>query len=187
MKLYEGSYSQAGQESFVINTLREKQNGFYLEIGAYDSKIMSNTYLLETQFGWTGVGLEIDPSRANEYNTNRSNKCLNVDATTFDYLDYFIKNDLPTRIDYLQIDIEPAYQSLNALKALPLDRYRFSVVTFEHDLYVDTNNALIKQEAIDIFEKFNYKLVEENVMHEGNVFEDWWIDGEILDRAEITC
>ena len=184
MKLYEGSYSQAGQESFVLNTLNEKNNGFYLEIGAYDSKIMSNTYLLETKYGWSGIALEIDPDRSEEYSSNRSNICLTADATTFDYLDYFIQNNVPDRIDYLQIDIEPAQQSLQALKSMPLDKYRFSVVTFEHDLYVDPENILVKQEAIEILTKFNYELVQENVMHEGNIFEDWWVDKDILEKAD---
>jgi hypothetical protein len=187
MILYGGSYSQAGQESFVINALKEKRNGFYVEIGAYDSKIMSNTYLLETEYGWSGMALEIDPARSNEYNSNRSNKCVTADATTFNYLDYFIENNVPERVDYLQVDIEPAPQSLQALKALPLDRYRFSIVTFEHDLYVDPSNSLVKQEAIEILTKYNYKLVKENVMHEGNIFEDWWIDREILEEVGVIC
>lgn len=38
MKIYEGSFSQAGQESFVLNTLNEKRNGVYVEIGAMHSK-----------------------------------------------------------------------------------------------------------------------------------------------------
>ena len=187
MKIYDGSYSQAGQESFVINTLKEKQNGVYVEIGAYDSKTMSNTYLLETKYRWSGVGLEIDKSRAEEYNLNRSNPCLNVDATTFDYFKYFEDNNFPKVIDYLQIDIEPASESLKALEALPLDRYRFSAVTFEHDLYADSNNYLIKEKAKEIFKRFNYILVAENVEHEGKIFEDWWLDSNIYNDMETVC
>ena len=184
MKLYEGSYSQAGQESFVLNTLNEKTNGFYLEIGAFDSKIMSNTYLLETKYGWSGIALEIDPDRSDEYSSNRSNICLTADATTFNYLDYFIKNNVPKRIDYLQVDIEPAFQSLKALESLPLDKYRFSVITFEHDLYADENNAAIKQSAKDILLSFNYVLVQDNVECEGKIFEDWYVDSNMNSYEE---
>jgi hypothetical protein len=184
MKIYDGSYSQAAQESFVLNVLMEKKNGFYLEIGAYDSKIMSNTYLLETQYGWSGLSLEIDKARAEEYNSNRSNPCLNVDATEFNYLKYFESNNIPKTIDYLQIDIEPAFQSLKALKSLPLDKYRFSVITFEHDLYADKNNADIKQEAKDILLSFKYILVRDNVECEGKIFEDWYVDSSIYNYEE---
>ena len=179
MKIYEGSYSQAHQESFVINALNEKRNGFYLEIGGYHSKYDSNTYLLETQFGWSGVAIEIDKDRSNEYNQNRKNRCLNADAITFDYLKYLEDNNFPKTIDYLQVDIEPAHQTLAALKALPLDKYRFSVITFEHDLYADPENIKVKNEAIEILSGLGYKMVAENVTHEGNIFEDWWADSNI--------
>jgi len=184
MRVYEVSNSQAGQESFVLSYLKEKRNGYYLEIGGYHSKDDSNTYLLETQYAWSGVALEIDKARSDEYNLNRSNICLTTDATTFNYLDYLQENNFPDRIDYLQIDIEPAFQSLKALEALPLDRYRFSVVTFEHDLYADQNNLLIKEKAKEIFKKFNYVLVKENVEHEGKIFEDWWVDSSIYNKDE---
>jgi hypothetical protein len=176
MKIYDGSNSQAGQESFVLNSLKEKRGGFYVEIGGYHSKHDSNTYILETQYGWKGVALEIDKERSDEYNSNRSNICLNVDATTFDYLKYFEDNNFPKTIDYLQVDIEPAFQSLKALQAIPLDKYRFSVVTFEHDLYADPNNLLIKEKAKEIMLEFGYSLAVENVEGDGKIFEDWWLD-----------
>lgn len=184
MKIYKGSYSQAGQESFVLNILNEKRNGVYVEIGAMDSKDISNTYLLETQYGWTGVGLEILQRRSDEYNLNRSNPCLNVDATTFDYLGYFEENNFPKTIDYLQVDIEPAFQSLKALQSLPLDKYRFSVITFEHDLYDDPNNALIKEEAKELLLSFGYVLAVENVIYQNAIFEDWYIDSNLVDQME---
>lgn len=184
MKIYDGSNSQAGQESFVLNSLKEKRGGVYVEIGGYHSKNDSNTYLLETQYDWKGVALEIDKDRSDEYNTNRSNICLNVDATTFDYLKYFEENNFPKTIDYLQVDIEPAFQSLKALEAVPLDKYRFSVVTFEHDLYADTDNHLIKEKAKEILTGFGYTLVAENVDHEGKIFEDWWLDSSVYNDME---
>jgi len=179
MKIYEGSNSQAGQESFVLNSLKEKRHGFYVEIGGYHSKNDSNTYLLETQYDWKGVALEIDKERSDEYNANRSNICLNVDATTFDYLKYFEENNFPKTIDYLQVDIEPAFQSLKALESIPLDKYRFSVITFEHDLYADLNNLLIKKKAMEILFKFGYTLAVENVEGDEKIFEDWWLDSNI--------
>lgn len=188
MKIYEGSNSQAGQESFVLNSLKEKRGGFYVEIGGYHSKNDSNTYILEKEYDWKGVALEIDKERSNEYNSNRSNLCLNVDATDFDYLKYFKDNNFPNTIDYLQIDIEPAYQSLKALESLPLDKYRFSVITFEHDIYIDPDNFLIKEKAKNILLKFDYRLVVENVNVEVNgkivEFEDWWLDSNTINDME---
>lgn len=172
------SYSQAGQDMFVLETLKYKQYGTYVEIGAYHSTEMSNTYLLEKDYFWRGIGVEIVPERVIEYNTNRNNPCIEADATILDYEALFKSHNMPNRIDYLQLDIEPAHNTLAALKRIPLDKYRFSVITFEHDLYADPNNAAIKQDQINILWANGYKLVKENVIFEewNAIFEDWWID-----------
>jgi hypothetical protein len=180
-------YSQVGQDDFVIETLAYKNGGTYVEIGAYHSKEISNTYLLEKDYGWTGVSFEIDPDRANEFNSNRQNKCYTADATSFDYETLFSMLDMPKQIDYLQVDIEPASNSLKALLALPLKKYRFSVITFEHDLYDDPKNLDIKNKQKEALFGLGYILAKEDVFDTddrfpGKIypFEDWWIDPTVL-------
>lgn len=175
-------YSQAGQDDFVIETLGHKTGGVYVEIGAYHSTEISNTYMLEKDYGWTGISFEIDPERSKEFNANRSNKCYTADATTFNYETLFYMLDMPKQIDYLQVDIEPADNSLKALLALPLNKYRFSVITFEHDLYYDISNIDIKNTQKEILSGLGYKLVRENVECGSPLypFEDWWIDPTVI-------
>lgn len=187
MYTYYMGYSQVGQDEFVIETLKHKKNGVYVEIGAYHSKDISNTYMLEKDYNWTGISFEIDPKRSKEFNTNRTNKCYTADATNFDYETLFYMLDMPKQIDYLQIDIEPASNSLKALLALPLQKYRFSVITFEHDLYDDPNNIDIKNKQIEVLSDLGYKLVRDNVFDTDDrfpgktyPFEDWWIDPLVL-------
>lgn len=50
--------SQLQQDLFVLGVLRCKQEGFYVEFGATDGIAISNTYLLETEFGWKGILVE---------------------------------------------------------------------------------------------------------------------------------
>jgi hypothetical protein len=38
--------SQLGQDKYVLEFYNYKKSGFFLEIGAYDGKIFSNTYVL---------------------------------------------------------------------------------------------------------------------------------------------
>ena len=175
-KFFNGSYSQASQESFVLNVLKEKQNGYYVEVGGHHAFNMNNTYLLESKYKWTGVSLEIDQELSNKYNIHRKNKCLNVNAITFNYKDYFEKNNFPKQIDYLQLDIDPAINTLACLKAIPLNDYRFSVITFETDLYCYGLHTEYQKEQQEILKSLNYELVVENVLIEGQPFEDWWID-----------
>ena len=176
IKKIPGSYSESGQESFVINQLKEKKHGYYVEIGAYHPTRLSNTYLLETQYDWSGVGLEINRKYTQYYNQQRRNRCLDVDATSYDLRPYFIENEWPKQIDYLQLDIEPAHQTLAALLNLPMD-YRYSVITFEHDRYTGEENEQHQQSAYDFLTSHGYKRVVHNMRN----YEDWYIDPTVID------
>ena len=177
------NYSQAFQDMFVLSILNGKKNGTYVEIGGDHGVIISNTYLLETEFGWNGVSFEIDQSKVDGYNSLRENKCVCADATTFDYKTIFEEKGFPKQIDYLQVDIEPAWQTLNALKNLPLDDYRFSVITYETDVYKDGPDA--GEEAMEILLSKGYQLVVRNVANQDNPYEDWYVDPSAVD-AEIV-
>ncbi len=66
------SNSQSGQDLWVIELFRSKQNGYFLEIGGGDGLWISNTLLLEKELGWKGILVE--PTSAFErLVTNRPN------------------------------------------------------------------------------------------------------------------
>jgi hypothetical protein len=180
-------YSQAGQDLFVLGMLNNKRDGYFLEFGAYHSKACSNTFLLESEFGWRGIGFDVQPEYVDEYNENRESICLLGDAQTgFDYKELFLINNVPKQVDYLQLDTDPSDVTLNILKALPLKDYRFSVITFEHDLFRGTDNGndsqKVKDEQIKILKSFGYQLVVENAkIKGGGEFEDWWVDPTVVD------
>lgn len=49
------SKSQIGQDLFVLSQLRYKRGGYFVEFGATNGIDLSNSYLLEKRFGWTGI------------------------------------------------------------------------------------------------------------------------------------
>jgi len=176
--LHPRSTSQANQESFVLNMHEWKRGGTYVEIGACHPTENSNSNILETEFGWKGFGVEIDPARAATFNS-RENPCVIADAMELDYLSVFKELNLPNQIDYLQVDVEPAEHSLKALEKVLVDGYRFSVITFEHDLYAAASNEDIKNQARGILFSRGYILVADLVKDfftYGVEFEDWFID-----------
>ena len=180
----ENNYSQAFQDMFVLSMLDGKKNGTYVEIGGDHPVVINNSYLLETQFGWRGVSFEIIQTAVNFYNSLRKNSCLCENATTVDYRKIFEDNNFPKQIDYLQVDIEPAQQTLNALLQLPHDDYRFSVITYESDVYRDGLDC--QEEAMRFLESYGYKLVVKNVANEGNPYEDWYVDPLVVDDKIIS-
>jgi len=187
LKYYNSAVGQAGQDSFVLNITKEKHHGFYVEIGSALPIIYSNTFLLENIYGWNGISIELNPAYVDDFNHVRSNKCFKVDATKFDYEVFFKQNNFPKQIDYLQIDIDPPYANLHVLKKLPLSNYRFTVITFEHDLYSNPDNAEVKESAHQILSNFGYFRFADNVMvkptrfsQKWEPFEDWYLDASLV-------
>ena len=175
---YPESRSLDSQESFVINVLKHKEKGYYVEVGANHPFIANNTSLLESKFGWSGVGLEIEEKFVTEYNNSRKNECVLADAMSFDYKKYFVANNFPKQIDYLQIDIDdsPRHANLMALVQIPLAEYRFSVITIEHGVNADYTLEELRRAQRTILTSYGYTLVVQ-----GDA-EDWWIDPKTVPR-----
>jgi hypothetical protein len=174
---------------FVLDINRDKKNGYYVELGSADPVDGSNTYSLEKDHGWKGVSFDMDTVQSKKFNDFRDNPCICEDATKFDYRKYFQENKFPERIDYLQVDIDSGYlptgrpignpaQSLLGLIALPLNVYRFNVITFEHDASNYYKLSSVRDAQREILDSLGYSLVKRWG------YEDWWIDPEIMDFQE---
>jgi hypothetical protein len=164
---------------------REKKRGTYVEIGSGHPTSSNNTYLLENKFNWSGVSVELSSGLAQEFQASRLNPVINADATALDYLSIFSKYSLPNEIDYLQIDIDPAFQSLQVLRNIPFEKYKFSVITFEHDRY--RADRRIAKESRLLLKKLDYRLIVKNVMLETlKPFEDWWVHPDLVPKEIFT-
>jgi hypothetical protein len=168
------TYSQAHQDLFVRYMLDFKRSGIYVEVGASEPKQSNNTYILEHQLDWKGISLEIDPTLTDSFNLVRKNKCICVDATDFNFREAFVKYGYPTRIDYLSMDTDPASVTYLTLTKLPLNDYRFSVITYEHDNYISGPEFMLKSR--ELLENYGYVRVVSNVLCCGRDFEDWYVD-----------
>jgi FkbM family methyltransferase len=47
--------SQFGQDAFVLSQLLFKKGGYFVDFGATDGVLGSNSYILERRYGWTGI------------------------------------------------------------------------------------------------------------------------------------
>jgi hypothetical protein len=106
---------------------------------------------------------------------------------------------LPSRVDYLQIDIDPPSDNLKILTEV-LKHSRFSVITFEHDLWRNTEEVrYVRTQSRKLLESFGYTLLvndvtieptkvgnNDNVKDQPMYFEDWYVDPKAIDAGIIA-
>lgn len=167
-------HAQAGQDYFaylmLYEILGQRQPGHYLEIGAGDPIHINNSCFFEKSLNWHGVSIDIDPCFCAGWAAHRRNPLLICDATQADYT--AILQGFPANIDYLSLDVDAHYDAV--LEQLPLDQYRFKVITIEHDAY--RFGDLYRAKEREILSNLGYHLLCADVtIAPDTVFEDWWI------------
>ena len=116
------SYSQLNQDIEVLQYYNDKNNGYFVEIGASDGIELSNTYLLETEYNWKGICVEPIPERyellcKNRPNSLCSNKAVYNDSNLI--LSFDISNDcdllsgLSNHIDYHKVIVDNNKRQIN--------------------------------------------------------------------------
>lgn len=182
------NYSDIMQDMFVLSVLDGKLNGTYLEIGSGEPKKANNTYLLESKFGWKGVGVEYLKELTDKYSKERKNKVILANALNLDYYD--ILNELADEnktIDYLQLDVEPSKSTYEVLTKIPIGDFKFKVITYEHDHYADLE-GIYRQKSRDYLISNGYRLLVTDMSIDGkNSFEDWYVLESDYDLGVNIC
>ncbi len=68
----ENSMAQLGQDVWVLENTGFRRGGFFVEVGAANGVLLSNSWLLEKKFGWNGICVEPNPSFLTELRANRA-------------------------------------------------------------------------------------------------------------------
>jgi GR25 family glycosyltransferase involved in LPS biosynthesis len=177
----EKNYSQAYQDMFVLSILNGKRNGTYLEIGAQEPFYQNNSALLETQFDWKGISIEIREDLCKKFAEERRNQILCKDATKINYEKLLDEFNQGTDIDYLQVDCEPSKTTFEILTAIPFEKYRFAVITYEHDHSVDVTGSY-RDKSRRYLKSLGYEIAVKDVApNDSYTFEDWWVHPELID------
>lgn len=179
------AHGQAYQDLFVLSCLDGKRDGRYLEIGSAGPYYGNNTALLEEDFGWAGVGVDFDENFVKEYRSKRKNPIIHANALEIDYDSVLSQLAVNGVVDYLQLDCEPSAITYEIMTKIPFDKYKFAVITYEHDHYQDRTKSYRKKSR-EFLSSRGYELVVSDVSCEGNSsFEDWYVHPDLIDRKII--
>jgi len=176
------NYSQTFQDMFVLSMLNGKTSGTFLEIGGAKPFERNNTALLEKEFQWTGVSIDCNENFVEQYKKERPNvKVLFENALQIDFEKLLLECYQTKTIDYLQLDIEPARNTYECLLKIPFDDYKFAVITYEHDHYIDVTKSCRKKSR-EFLQNKGYVLVVNDISVDGiSTFEDWWVHPDLVD------
>ena len=154
-KMRNNSISQLYQDINVIEFFNKKENLFFVDIGAYDGITISNTYLLEKQYKWSGICSEPLPEAFKQLINYRDAQCDNnavLDKTglTFDFSESGLLSGITKYIDkYIHVkECKKSKANTITLQDL-LKKYKSSNII--HYLSLDTQGS-----ELEILQSVNY-------------------------------
>lgn len=117
LALLQDSKSQLRQDIFVLLELDFKAGGYFVEFGATNGIDLSNTYLLETKFNWTGILVEPAKIWHKELRRNRPLATIE-ELCVWEESNQnipFRETDIPelSTVDLLEIDDEHSHERVS--------------------------------------------------------------------------
>jgi len=90
-------YSQHDEEVIIRDFFQDRREGFFLDVGCAGPKKDSNTYYLESELGWSGIGVDALPEYADAWRRKRpKSRFFNYIATDRSGLvQTFYRSELP--------------------------------------------------------------------------------------------
>ena len=179
------NYSELFQDMFILSILNGKENGTYLQIGYIDPIKGNNTNLLENSFNWYGVSICEDDELNTRFSQERRNSYYCGEMEFVNYSNVLNDMNKGETIDYLQIDTGNVKKSFETLLSIPFDDYKFRIITFKHDYFMDMGNSY-RDKSRKYLRMCGYKLVVSDISSDGiKSCEDWWYNPSLLDNRFV--
>lgn len=164
------SYSAAGEDTWVVEQMKGKRNGTFLDIGCADPIEGNNTWLLERSYDWRGISLDRDERLSILW--TRGGRRTPFICSDIHFLDLnAFASLISPQFDYLSLDVDE-YQ-LEFVERFPWSKVRFNCMTVEHDSY--RFGEVPRDKMRKILTDAGYTLAVKDVVCCLGAFEDWWI------------
>lgn len=190
------SYSQIFQDLLVLYLLKQKKNGWFIEIGVGNGIDLSNTYLLEKKYNWKGILCEPDIRNFKKIKKFRNSKLIEslIDKKCDDKVTFYLNKDPYSsssknsknnvkkiysnsiclnhlfernELDVVDyISIDTEGNEYEILKNFNLKKYKVKIFTVEHNF-----NFEKRKKIKDLLTSNGYKNIYRYLSH----MDDWYV------------
>ncbi|WP_337267337.1 FkbM family methyltransferase [Oryzifoliimicrobium ureilyticus] len=210
------SRSQILQDLWVCFELGEKREGYFVEFGATNGFKNSNTWLLETKFGWRGILAEPNPlwhaDLIHNRRTHIEHKC--VSSKTGDVVSFITTNDTDPELSGIASSSEGDHfaETRRAGQRIELETISLDDMLDKYDapaaidyMSVDTEGSELDiLSAYSFRHKFKLMSVENNPKNETAIdnllaskgylrvfrqfsqWDSWYVSAEMRARQDVT-
>jgi FkbM family methyltransferase len=141
--LYDCVAPRPQPSDFAIHFFNEAEGLTFVDIGANDGVVWSNSLSLEINYGWNGICIEPHPVAYKKLTENRSSKCLNLAVSDVDFeLDFLVIEGKGEMLSGLIKDFHPDHKKrINEEVARNVDKaYKQKVNSKPLHLILQENN-----------------------------------------------
>jgi len=159
------SYSFNAVDLIIDYIFKNKNNGFYLDVGSQHPISNNNTYLLFKR-GWSGINIDLDKKNIDLFNTARPNDInlnLAISSNVAEKKLYFYHDKLPINtLDKVVSDFQTA--SVKEIKRIKTTTLDIALQDLKFNNKIDYMNLDVEGHEMDIFKAFNLSLYKPSVI-----------------------
>ena len=159
------SYSFNAVDLIIDYIFKNKNNGFYLDVGSQHPISNNNTYLLFKR-GWSGINIDLDKKNIDLFNTARPNDInlnLAISSNVAEKKLYFYHDKSPINtLDKVVSDFQTA--SVKEIKRIKTTTLNIALQNLEFNNKIDYMNLDVEGHEMDIFKAFDLSLYKPSII-----------------------
>ena len=159
------SYSFNAVDLIVNYIFKNKNNGFYLDVGSQHPISNNNTYLLFKR-GWSGINIDLDKKNIDLFNTARPNDInlnLAISSDVAEKKLYFYHDKSPINtLDKVVSDFQTA--TVKEIKRIKTTTLNMALQNLKFNNKIDYMNLDVEGHEMDIFKAFDLSLYKPSII-----------------------
>jgi len=159
------SYSFNAVDLIIDYIFKNKNNGFYLDVGSQHPISNNNTYLLFKR-GWSGINIDLDKKNIDLFNTARPNDInlnLAISSSVTEKKLYFYHDKSPINtLDKVVSDFQTA--TVNEIKRIKTTTLNIALQNLKLNNKIDYMNLDVEGHEMDIFKAFDLSLYKPSII-----------------------